>query len=131
MIELSNTTAQTLAPGQALTFDTVILNTGCGECHRTNSGIVTLRKIGIYEVHFSANISGTAAGQVQLVIELDGEPLPETLMTNAIAAAGDLENAATATLVRTCSGRLSVVNPSATESTLVGANPAFYIKRVA
>lgn len=134
MIELSNTTAQTLAPGQALTFDTVLLNTGCGECHRTNSGIVTLRKIGIYEVHFSANISGTAAGQVELVIELDGEPLPETLMTNAIGTAGDLENAATATLVRTCcgcGGRLSVVNPSATESTLVGANPAFYVKRVA
>ena len=134
MIELSNTTAQTLAPGQSLTFDTVILNTGCGECHRKNSGVVTLRKIGIYEIHFSGNISATAAGQAELVIELDGEPLNETFMTNAIGTAGDLENASTATLVRTCAsccGRLTVTNPSTTQSTIVGANPSFYIKRVA
>ena len=58
MIELSNTTAQTIAPGQSLTFDTVILKSGCAETHRTNSGIVTLRaKCAIYEVHFAANIS--------------------------------------------------------------------------
>ena len=39
MIELSNTTAQTIAPGQALTFDSVILQGGIAESHRTNSGI--------------------------------------------------------------------------------------------
>lgn len=133
MIELSNTTAQTLTPGQALTFDTVLLNTGCGECHRTNSGIITLRKIGIYEVHFSVNIAGTAAGPVQLTIELDGEPLTETTMISTPAAAADPDNVATATLVRTCCGccgRLSVVN-TGTSDVVVSANPAFYVKRVA
>lgn len=135
MIELSNTTAQTLAPGQALTFDTVILNTKNGaECHRKNSGIITLRNVGIYEVHFAANISGTAAGPVQLAIELDGEPLVETTMISTVGAAGDLNNVATSTLVRTCCGccgRLSVVNTGATADTIVGANPVFYVKRVA
>lgn len=133
MIELSNTTAQTLTPGQALTFDTVILNTGCGERHRANSGIVTLRKIGIYEVHFSANISATTAGTAQLAIELDGEPLLETTMINSIGTAGDPDNIATSTLVPTCAGccgRLTVVN-TGTSDVVVSPNPAFYVKRVA
>lgn len=133
MIELSNTTAQTIAPGQALTFDTVILNTGCGECHRANSGIITLRKIGIYEVHFSANISGTTTGPVQLSIELDGEPLVETTMISTPVAAADADNVATSTLVKTCAGccgRLTVVN-TGTSDVVVSPNPVFYVKRVA
>ena len=134
MIELSNTTAQTLQPGQSLTFDTVILRSGCGEAHRKNSGIVTLRaSCATYEAHFAANVTGTAAGPVQLAIALDGEPLPETTMIASVAAAGDLDNVATATLVRTgcgCCPRLSVVN-SGTVPVTVGANPSFFVKRVA
>lgn len=37
MISLSNTTAQTLTPGQSITFNTVVLHTGCAECHRANT----------------------------------------------------------------------------------------------
>lgn len=134
MIELSNTTAQTIAAGQALTFDTVVLRSGCAESHRTNSGIVTLRAdCAIYEVHFAANISGTAAGPVQLAIALDGEPLVETTLISTVGAAGDMNNVATATLVRTgcgCCGRITVVN-NGTEPVVVGANPALFVKRVA
>lgn len=133
MIELSNTTAQTVAAGQALTFDSVILNTGCGEFHRANSGIITLRKIGIYEVHFSANIAGTDAGPIQLVIELDGEPLAETTMISTPTASADANNVATATLVKTycgCCGRLNVVNIGVSDI-VVSPNPAFFVKRVA
>ena len=39
MSELSNTTAQTVAAGQALTFNAVVLNMGSGEFHRENSGV--------------------------------------------------------------------------------------------
>ena len=134
MIELSNTAAQTLSPGQALTFDTVILKSGCAESHRTNSGVVTLRaNCAIYEVHFAANISATAAGTAQLAITLEGEPLPETTMINSIGTAGDPENAETATLVRTdcqCCTHISVVN-TGTTSVIVSANPALFVKRVA
>lgn len=134
MIELSSTSEQTLTPGQSLTFDTVILKTGCAEAHRTNSGIVILRAdCAIYEVHFAANLSGTAAGPVQLSITLDGEPLPETTMINTVSTAGDLDNAATATLIRTgcgCCGRVSVTN-TGTSDVVVGANPALFVKRVA
>ena len=134
MIELSNTTAQTVQPGQALTFDAVVLRSGCAEAHRTNSGIVILRAdCAIYEVHFAANVSGTAAGTVQLSVALDGEPLAETTVISTVGTAGDLDNVATATLVRTgcgCCGRVTVVN-SGTEPVVVGAGPALFVKRVA
>lgn len=135
MIELSNTTAQTLSPGQALTFDTVLLKSGCVESHRTNSGIVSLRaKCSIYEIHFSANISGTTAGPVQLSIELDGEPMAETTMISTVTTAADPNNVGASTLVRTgCAGayeHITVVN-TGTSDVIVSPNPAFYIKRVA
>ena len=134
MIELSNTTAQTVNAGQSLTFDTVILKSGCAEAHRTNSGIVTLRaNCAIYEVHFAANITGTAAGPVQIAIALDGEPLVETTMISTVTTDGDLNNVATATLVKTgcgCCGKITVTN-NGTEPGVVGANPSFFVKRVA
>lgn len=134
MIELSNTAAQTIAPGQSLTFDTVLLKTGCAEAHRNNSGIVTLKAdCAVYEIHFAANISATAAGTAQLAISLDGEPLVETTMINTITTAGDPDNAATATLVKTgcgCCGKISVIN-TGTTSVIVSANPALFVKRVA
>lgn len=134
MIELSNTAAQTIAPGQSLTFDTVLLKTGCAEAHRSNSGIVTLKAdCAVYEIHFAANISATAAGTAQLAISLDGEPLVETTMINTISTAGDPDNAATATLVKTgcgCCGKISVTN-TGTTSVIVSDNPALFVKRVA
>ena len=39
MIILSNSVAQTLAPGQSATFDTIILKTGKAECFRRNTGL--------------------------------------------------------------------------------------------
>lgn len=133
MIEVSNSAAQTIQPGQSLTFDTNVLKTGCDTSHRLNSGTVTLKaKCAIYELHFSANISSTAAGTAQLAISLDGEPLPETTMINSIGTAGDPENAATSTLVRTdgcCCGRISVTN-TGTNPVIVSASPSLFVKRV-
>ena len=134
MIELSNTTAQTIAPGQALTFDTILVKSGCAEAHRTNSGIVTLRaQCALYEISFSANISGTTAGPVQLAVELDGEPIAETTMISTVTTAGDPNNVSTDTLIRTdcgCCGRVSVVN-TGTSDVVVSPNPAFLVKRLA
>lgn len=134
MIEVSNTTAQTLTPGQSITFDAVILKSGCGEAHRRNSGVVTLRaNNATYELHFAGNITGTAAGPVQLAIELDGEPLQETTMMIPVQTAGNVSNVSTATLVRTCDGccgHVTVTN-TGTSSVVVEPNSAFFVKRVA
>jgi hypothetical protein len=134
MIELSNATAQTLTPGQSLTFDTVLLKSKCGaEAHRNNSSIITLRACNAtYEVHFSANVSGTAAGVVQLNIELDGEPLAETTMNSTVTTAADPNNVATSTLIHTscgCCGRITVTN-TGTADIIVGANSSLFVKRV-
>lgn len=132
MIVLSNTTAQTLAPGQAITFDDVVLHSGCGECHRRNTGSVKLRANGVYDVSFSGNIGAEAPGPAQLAIQLGWATLPETTMISQTAAAGDLNNVATSTGVKNCCGdydRITVVN-TGTTPLVVGANSSLFIKRL-
>lgn len=134
MINLSNTTEQTLAADQSITFDLVPLHTGRCERHRDGSSIVTLGMNGaIYEIDFSANIGGTAAGAVQLSVMLDGEPLREGTMISTTAAAGDLNNVAKPGIkIRNCDccGRISVQNTGTTELT-VGVGSLLSIKRIA
>lgn len=134
MLEVSNSTAQVLAPGQALTFNAVLMKSGCAEAHRTNSSIVTLKADhGIYELHFGGNVTKTVAGQAQLAINLDGEPLVETTMISTIATVGNFNNVSAATLVKTgcgCCGRVTVTNVGTTEVT-VGANASLFVKRIA
>lgn len=114
MIELSNTAAQTVQPGQVVTFNQVKLHTGCGECYRDGTNSVKLRSNGTYEVQFSGNISGTAAGvPVQLAIALGGAALPETVMVSTPAVANDYNNVATGTYVKNCCcdfDRITVMN---------------------
>lgn len=132
MIVLTNTTEQTLAPGQAITFDEVLLHSGCGECHRRNTGSVKMRANGCYDVFFAANIGGTtAAVPVQLSIQVGGATLPETTMISVPAAVADRNNVARDTTVKNCCGdydRLTVVN-TGTVPVVVGANSVFKVRR--
>lgn len=131
MISLSNTTAQTVAPGQSITFNTVLLHTGCGECHRANTSSVKLRAHGIYEVAFSANIGSTVAGVAQLSIQAGGDTLPESTMISTTAVAGNLNNVAKTIPVRNCCDdydRITVTNTGTTTVT-IGANPVLFISR--
>ena len=131
MIVLSNTTAQTLTPGQSITFNDTILHTGCAECHRNNTGSIKLRANGAYEVSFSGNVSRpTAATQVQLTVQLGGANLPETQMISTPSAASSLNNVSTSTIVKNCCGdydRITVVNTGATDINIV-SNPVITIK---
>lgn len=135
MIELTNSVAQTIQPGQAVAFDRVLLHTGCGECftERANNS-VKLRNKGIYEVQFSANIASATAGTpVQLAIALGGQALPETVMVVTTSAANAFVNVATGTYVKNCCcdfDRITVVN-TGTTPTLLSANMNLRIKRLA
>lgn len=133
MIILTNNASQELAPGQSLTFDTEILHTGCAECHRVGSGAVTLRQQqAIYDVHFSANIGATAPGVAQLAIFINGSPLPSTTMISTTSAAGDVNNVAKDTGIRTCCcgpETCTIVNTG--DTTVVVENSTLFIKRVA
>lgn len=131
MIVLSNTVEQTVAPGQPITFDTVVMHTGNGECHRANTGSVKMRNHGIYVVYFKANVSGTAP--VSLVAETGGVPLPETTMVTTPPADTDLMNVSCMTSVSNCCcdyDRITVINTSDANIT-VGANPTLFVRRVA
>lgn len=132
MIVLSNTTAQTLAPGQSITFDKVVHKSGCAECHRPGTASVKLRCQGVYAVAFSGNVTSTGAGTVQLVIELGGDPLNETTMKSTPAATGDFNNVSSGTKVRNCCGdydRITVTN-NGTIDVVVDANSNLRIGRL-
>lgn len=132
MIVLSNTTAQTLAPGQSITFDKVVHKSGCAECHRPGTASVKLRCQGVYAVDFSGNVASTVAGTVQLVIELGGDPLNETTMKSTPAATGDFDNVSSGTKVRNCCGdydRITVTN-NGTIDVVVDANSNLRIGRL-
>lgn len=135
MIELSNTNAQVLAAGQSVIFDTILLHTGCGECHRPNSGSVSLaRKNAIYEISYNANIGGTAAGDAQLAITLDSSPLLETTGKVVTMTAGDLQNVSASTFVQTCccnaANSILLTNTGTTEIN-VDVSSRLSVKRIA
>lgn len=134
MIQLSNTTAQTIVPGGSVTFDIVMLHTGCGECfNRQIPKSVKLCGKGIYELHFSANITASAAAtSLQLAMAVGGQPLVETVMNATPAAAGDLVNVSRSTLFDNCCcdmDRISIVN-TGTAPVTIAPNSNFYVKRV-
>lgn len=130
MIVLTNLTEQTLAPGQSLIFDEVILHSGRGECHRRNTGTIGLRaNCGVYSVSYGANIDGaTAAAPVQLSLQLNGSTLPET---TAISAAAGFNNVSRSTIVKNCcdgGNRIALVN-TGTTPVVVGANSVLTVAR--
>lgn len=110
MIELSNSTTQTLESGQAILFDVTNLKTRCtAECHRAGMSDIKLWLPGIYEVAFSGNIAGVAAGAVQLSISAGNAVLPGSTMIATSTAAGDANNVAKTMLLGTGCGMYDVI----------------------
>jgi len=135
MIVVSNTSAQTVAAGQTIAFNNVILKSRCGcESYRSGTGQIGLKANGIYEASFDANVTGaTAATPVQLVIAISGAQLPETTMTYTPAAADAYGNVSARTAVRNECGsydQITVVNNGTTDIT-IAANASLYVKRIA
>lgn len=135
MINLTNTTEQVLLPGQSITFDLVLLHTGCcpkAERHRTGSANVELVRGDIFNIDFSANIAGEAAGALQLNVMIDGEALPESTMISTPAAANELNNVARPGIkVRRlgCSNTVSVRNTGTTNIILPAKSALLSIRR--
>lgn len=130
MIALSNTQEQALAVGQSLIFDRVVVKSGCGECHRANTASVKLTHPGTYIVSFTGNIaSETAATEVQIQLELGGDPIPESLMISTSVAGGELNNVATMVPIKNCCcdyDRITVTNVGAGPVT-IGANSCLMV----
>lgn len=133
MIVLSNTTAQVIQPGQAITFNTVVLHTGNGECHRPGTSSVKMKCNGIYELNFTGNIGSAVEGTTAfLAIAVGGEVLPETRMVSETSTANELNNVSARTAVKNCCcdyDRVTVIN-TGINPVNIGENPSFFIKRV-
>lgn len=133
MVVLSNTTAQTLQPGQSLAFDRLVTHSGCGECARSG-GPVSLRFGGsTYRIAFHGNVTGaTAAEPVELSISVGGAPLAETEMIYTPAAADAVGNVGAETYLSTCNGGDSVTVTNTGENPIVvSPNTALTIIRTA
>lgn len=128
MVVLSNTNAQTLQPGQSLTFDNLVTFFGCGECARSG-GPIGLRFNGIYQVTFHGNVTGaTEAVPVELSITVGGAPLAETEMIYTPAAANAVGNVGAETYVHTCgSGNNVTVENTGENPIIVSPNAAITI----
>lgn len=133
MIQVSNSTAQTLQPGQAMTFDKVLLKTNCGACFNSQApNVVKLCDRGNYNITFHGNITGGAGDQLQLALALGGYAAPTTAMNAVPAAEGNLWNVSAQLPVRNCCcdlTRLSVVNAGATAVT-IAPNATLTVKGV-
>lgn len=133
MIVLSNLSAQTIQPGQSVTFDKVILKTGNCECYNSQlPKSVKLKGQGVYKLGYSANVaSPTAGAAMQLAIAVSGQPIVETAMNSTPSTANVLNNISTETRFRVCCSdmdRVSVLNTGAVPVVLA-PNSSFVIER--
>lgn len=128
MVQLKNTTAQTLQPGQSITFDDLVSWSGNGECARSG-GPVGLRFPGaIYKIFTKIILSGaTAATPVQVAITLGGAALPETTMIYTPATADAVGTVSTETYIRTCSGFSNAVTVTNNGTTPVTIQPNSFL----
>ena len=133
MIVLSNTTDQVVQPGQAITFNTVVLHTGNGECHRPGTSSVKMKANGIYVASFSANIGVSgAAGIAQIAMAIGGEVLPESTMISNTIADGNLNNVAKEIPIKNCCcdyDRLTVINTGTTSVTIAALGLSLFVRR--
>lgn len=125
MIELSNTSEQVIPVGGAVTFDVVLLKSGCDVCYNNILPTsVKLMRPTIYDIEFQGNMtSDTAANDLQMSIAIAGQSIAQTVMDGTPAAAGDLINIGAGTYVRACCDldRISVIN-SGTNPVTLAAN---------
>lgn len=94
MAEYTLTTPTAVAVGSAIPYNSTVVKGGCAVRHRDGSGQVTLKGgtcccPARYTVDFHAAVTGVA-GAVQVILYLDNESLPETLMSVVPAAAADV-----------------------------------------
>lgn len=101
MAEYSLTTPLAVPEGGTIPYNNTICKGCCCIRHRSGSGIIKVKggtccKPNRYHVLFHANVTGET-GQVQLGLFLDGELLPETLMSVVPVAVTDVLSVSAAT----------------------------------
>ena len=133
MIVLSNTTAQTLKPGESLIFDNTVIQSGCAEYHSDHSSSVLILKPGMYEIHFTGNVAGIEdESTLRLGIRAGSNTLSETTMMKTVCHKEHYSNVAAATIVRceTKGKAIGVTNIGAVPI-VIAPHSSIFVKRVA
>ncbi len=133
MIVLSNTTAQTLKPGESLIFDNSVIRSGCAEYHSDRSSSVLILKPGMYEIHFTGNVAGIEdESTLRLGIRVGSNTLSETTMIKTVCHKEHYSNVAAATIVRceTKGKAIGVTNIGAVPI-VIAPHSSIFVKRVA
>lgn len=133
MIVLSNTTAQTLTPGESLIFDNTVIQSGCAEHHADNSSSVLMLKPGMYEIHFTGNVAGIEdESTLRLGIRVGSNTLSETTMMKMACVKEYYSNVASVTIVRceTKGKDIGVTNIGAVPI-VIAPHSSIFVKRVA
>lgn len=98
MLQVYNTTTQTLAVNSALEFSSTAIKTNCSSSIQSNSTTITLNKPGFYIVEFNGIAQATDPGVVQVQLEKDGTLVPYALAAES-GVAGDTVNLSFKTLI--------------------------------
>lgn len=133
MIVLSNTTAQTLKPGESLIFDNTVIQSGCAEYHSDHSSSVLILKPGMYEIHFTGNVAGIEdESTLRLGIRVGSNTMSETTMMKTVCHKEHYSNVAAATIVRceTKGKAIGVTNIGAVPI-VIAPHSSIFVKRVA
>ena len=133
MLLLTNSAEQTVQPGEAVIYDTIVMQTGTAECTLRGTGLVKMKAMGIYDIAFGANVTGETAGTpVQLAFQLGGVAIfPGSTMIYTPAAANAFGNVSKTIHVKhdCCDlSHVTIVN-TGTVPIIIGANPSFDIRR--
>lgn len=133
MIKLTNLTAQTVQPGESVTFSTIMRRSGCAECFRLGTGSVKLcKRPATYEAYFQANVTTETVGIAQLSFALSGDVLSESTVVRQITTANAFDSISLQDLisVNCCDfDRITVTN-TGTIPVVISTNPLFYVKRI-
>lgn len=133
MIVLSNTTAQTLTPGESLMFDNTVIQSGCAEHHSDHSSSVLILKPGMYEIHFTGNVAGIEDDSTtKVAVRVGPNTLSETTMMKTVCRKEYYSNVAAATIVR-CETKgmdIGVTNIGAAPI-VIAPHSSIFVKRVA
>lgn len=130
MLELGNSSQQTVLAGASILYNTVIEKSGCGEYYRRGTSSVKLVKPGRYIVGFSGNIAAvTAASEIAVGITLDGDIAGNTTMLFTPGAVDTFGNVSAITIVdvpfccgQTCCVDVAVENISTQSITVDSPN---------
>lgn len=137
MIQLSNTTALTLTPGETATFDSVLYNScnNRNEFFMLGTGSISVVP-GTYEVSFGGNLGATAATTaIQVAISYNGTPIAGgTIETSPGATIGDPNAVYRSRVIKVpCAMRgatFSITNPSASVEVVIDPGSVFSVRRI-